>query len=188
MTFARLIRYDCMDGRCACSASKGTGIPFEIEYMKYRSKKDPWVLVLVWMAILFPLTFGFGAVHVESEPLLVVSGWVSLTAGCLFALSLALLSFPLYYEITSSTLRIRCGLLRQEIPFSSMQAILPTRNPLPAPAWSLDRLQINYGIGEKPYCALIAPQNKEDFLCKLAERDPKLEVKAGSVLRRQQAH
>jgi Bacterial PH domain len=185
MTFTRLIRYDCMDGRGACSGSKGTGIPFEIEYMKYRSKKDPWVLVLVWIAILFPLTFGFCAVHIESEPLLVGSGWVSLAVGSLFALSLALLSFPLYYEITSSTLRIRCGLLLQEIPFSSIQAILPTRNPLPAPAWSLDRLQVNYGVGEKPFCALIAPHDKEDFLCKLAECDSELEVKAGSVLRRQ---
>ena len=153
--------------------------------MKYRSKKDPWVLLLVWTAILFPLVFGLGAIHIESEPLLVVSGWVSLTVGSLLALSLALLSFPLYYEITSSTLRIRCGLLLQEIPFSSMQAIIPTRNPLPAPAWSLDRLQVNYGVGEKPFCALIAPHDKEDFLCKLAECDSELEVKAGSVLRRQ---
>ena len=185
MTFTRLIRYHCMDGRGACSGSKGTGSPFEIEYMKYRSKKDPWVLLLVWIAILFPLAFSFCALHIESEPLLVVSGWVSLTVGSLLALSLALLSFPLYYEITSSTLRIRCGLLLQEIPFSSMQAIIPTRNPLPAPAWSLDRLKVNYGVGEKPFCALIAPHDKEDFLCKLAECDSELEVKAGSVLRRQ---
>jgi Bacterial PH domain len=153
--------------------------------LKYRSKKDPWVLLLVWIAILFPLVFGLGAIHIESEPPLVVSGWISLAVGSLFALSLALLSFPLYYELTSTSLHIRCGLLSQEIPFSSLQAILPTRNPLPAPAWSLDRLQVNYLLGEKPLCALIAPHDKENFLCKLAECDPELEVKAGSILRRQ---
>jgi Bacterial PH domain len=156
-----------MNGHCACSGSKGAGILPEIEYMKYRSKKDPWVLLLVWIAILFPLAFGFCAVHIESETLLVVSGWISLAVGSLFALSLALLSFPLYYEITSSALRIRCGLLLQEIPFSSIQAILPTRNPLPAPAWSLDRLQVNYLLGEKPLCALIAPRDKENFYVSL---------------------
>ncbi len=153
--------------------------------MKYRSKKDPWVLLLVWTAILFPVIFGFCAIHIESEPPLVVSGWISLAIGSLFALSLSLLSFPLYYELTSSTLCIRCGLLLQEIPFSSLQAIIPTRNPLPAPAWSLDRLQVNYLLGEKPFCTLIAPHDKENFLCKLAECDPELEVKAGSILRRQ---
>lgn len=153
--------------------------------MKYRSKKDLWVLLLVWTAILFPLGFGLCAIHIESEPVLVVSGWISLVVACLFALSLALLSFPLYYEITSTTLHIRCGLLLQEIPFSSIQSIVPTRNPMAAPAWSLDRLQVNYHVGEKLFCALIAPQDKGVFLHELAQCDAELEVKAGSVLRRQ---
>jgi Bacterial PH domain len=152
--------------------------------MKYYSKKDRRVLLLVWTAILFPLGFGLVAIHIESELGMVIGGWISLVVASIFALSLAFLSFPLYYETTPDALRIRCGLLKQEIPFSSIQAIFPTRNPLAAPAWSLDRLQVNYQAGNKPRCALIAPQDKDVFLRELVERDPGLAVKAGSVLRR----
>jgi len=153
--------------------------------MKYCSKKDLWVLLLVWTAILLPLAFGLCAIHAASEPVLVVGGWISLVVGGLFTLSLALLSFPLYYEVTPTALCIRSGLLLQEIPFSSIQAIVPTRNPLVAPAWSLDRLQVNYYADKKPFCALIAPQDKAGFLRELAGCVPELEIKAGSVLRRQ---
>ena len=153
--------------------------------MKYHSKKDWWVLLIVWIAILLPPGFGFIAIHIESEPPLVISGWISLIAAALFILSLCALSFPLYYEIEATVLRIRSGLLRQEIPLSSIEAVFPTRNPLVAAAWSLDRLQVNYQLGKRSRCALIAPRDKGKFLQELAERDAGLEVKTDSVLRRQ---
>jgi len=153
--------------------------------MKYHSKKDWWVLLVVWIAILLPPGFGFIAIHIESEPALVVSGWISLIAAAIFILSLCALSFPLYYEIEATALCIRSGLLRQEIPLSSIEAVFPTRNPLVAAAWSLDRLQVNYQLGKRSRCALIAPRDKGKFLQELAERDAGLEVKTDSVLRRQ---
>jgi Bacterial PH domain len=153
--------------------------------MKYRSKKDWWALPVIWTAILLPFGFGLCAIHIESEQGIVIGGWISLIVAILFALALALLSFPLYYEITARSLRIRCGLLQQEIPLSSIQTILPTRNPLIAAAWSLDRLQVNYQADHKPRLALIAPQDKDQFLYELIKYDPGLQVKAGSVLRRQ---
>ncbi len=153
--------------------------------MKYQSKKDAWVLLVVWTAILFPLSFGLLAIHVESEQGMVVGGWISLIVGSIFALSLALLSFPLYYQITPDALHIRSGLLKQEIPLSSIQAIFPTRNPFTAAAWSLDRLQVNYQADSKPRFALIAPQDKDEFLSELIKHDPGLATKASSVLRRQ---
>jgi membrane protein YdbS with pleckstrin-like domain len=153
--------------------------------MKYYSKKDWWVLLVVWTAILLPSGFGFIAIHIESELPLVISGWIALTAALLFILSLCALSFPLYYEVEATALRIHSGLLQQEIPLSSIQAVFPTRNPLVAAAWSLDRLQVNYQLGKRPLCALIAPQDKEKFLHELAEHDTGLEIKTDSVLRRQ---
>ncbi len=153
--------------------------------MKYYSKKDWWVVLVIWIAILLPPGFGFIAIHIESEPPLVVSGWIALGAALLFILSLSALSFPLYYEVKAPVLRIRCGLLRQEIPLSSIQAVFPTRNPLVAAAWSLDRLQVNYLLGKRSLCALIAPQDKRRFLHELAKHDAGLEVKTDAVLRRQ---
>ena len=152
--------------------------------MKHYSKKDWWVVLVIWIAILLPAGFGFIAIHIESEPSLVISGWIALIAALLFILSLSALSFPLDYEVEATVLCIRCGLLRQEIPLSSIQAVFPTHNPLIAAAWSLDRLQVNYQVGKRSLCALIAPKDKDRFLHELAEYDSGLEVKAGSVLRR----
>lgn len=152
--------------------------------MKYYSKKDRWVLLLVWMTILIPFDFGLLAIHIKSEPPLVISGWIALAASTLFLLALCSLSFPLYYKIEATTLHIRSGLLQQNIPLSSIQAVFPTRNPLVAAAWSLDRLQVNYQSGKRPLYALIAPQDKDGFLHELAQHDANLELKADSLLRR----
>jgi hypothetical protein len=151
--------------------------------MRYYSKKDWWVLLLIWCAILLPLAFGFIAIHIASEPPLIISGWIALIAASLFLLSLCTLSFPLYYKIEATSLFIRCGLLRQKIPLTSIQAVFPTHNPLVAAAWSLDRLQINYQLEKRSLYALIAPQDKNSFLHELAQHDTGLEVKADSVLR-----
>jgi hypothetical protein len=153
--------------------------------MKYYSKKDWWVLLLIWSAILVASAFGFIAIHITSEPPLIISGWIALIAATLFLLSLCALSFPLYYKIEATTLFIRCGLLQQKIPLSSIQAVFPTHNPLVAAAWSLDRLQINYQLGRRSLYALIAPQDKNGFLHELAQHDAGLEIKADSVLRHQ---
>jgi membrane protein YdbS with pleckstrin-like domain len=153
--------------------------------MKHYSKKDWRVLLMVWIAILLPLTFGFIAIHIESEPTLVISGWISLITALLLILALSALAFPLYYEIEMTVLRIRSGLLRQEIPLASIQAVFPTRNPLVAAAWSLDRLQINYQLGKRPLCALIAPRDTASFLHELVEHDCNLEMKSNALMRRQ---
>lgn len=153
--------------------------------MKYHSKKDWWVLLVVWIAILFPLICGFCAIHVEREPVLVLGGWISLIIACLFIAALSMLSFPLYYEIKPTTLHIHSGLLQQEIPLSSIQAVFPTHNLLVAAAWSRDRLQINYRLATKPLCAFIAPHDQAKFLLALTKQDPDLEMKTDFLLRRQ---
>ena len=153
--------------------------------MKHYSKKDWRVLLVVWIAMLLPLAFGFLAIHIETEPVLVISGWISLIVALLLILALSALAFPLYYEVEATVLRIRSGLLRQEIPLASIQAVFPTRNPLVAAAWSLDRLQVNYQLGKRSLCALIAPRDTASFLHELAEHDNSLEMKANALMRRQ---
>ena len=153
--------------------------------MRHYSKKDWRVLLVVWTAMLLPLAFGFLAIHIETEPMLVISGWISLISALLLIIALSALAFPLYYEVEVTVLRIRSGLLRQEIPLASIQAVFPTRNPLVAAAWSLDRLQVNYQLGKRSLCALIAPRDTASFLRELAEHDDSLEMKANALMRRQ---
>jgi hypothetical protein len=71
---------------------------------------------------------------------------------------LACLSVPLYYEITSTSVIVRSGVLRWTIPLTSIQRVFPTRNPVNGPALSLDRLQVDYVTGGIRRFILISPK------------------------------
>ncbi len=92
-------------------------------------------------------------------------------------------AYPVSYEITVSNLLVQSGLFRYRIPLSSIERVHPTRNPLSAPAWSLDRLRINYRKKGKITFALISPENKEAFLRELAQKASYLELRGDEVIR-----
>jgi hypothetical protein len=91
---------------------------------------------------------------------------------------------PLYYEITPSTLLVRSGWMRRQIPLASIQRVFPTHNPLSAPALSLDRLQVEYTQGRLRRFVLISPRDTLSFLRDLAERAGELEVQGDQLIRR----
>lgn len=96
----------------------------------------------------------------------------------------ALLTYPLYYEITFSELQVRCGILiNKEIPLSAIEEVFPTRNPVSAPAWSLDRLQVNYRDGGRLRSILISPEAKESFLMELVTSASGLRMENGRAVR-----
>ncbi len=66
------------------------------------------------------------------------------------------------YIIEGTTLRIKCGFLFNKIiDIHSIVKISETNNPLSAPATSLDRLEILFGVNDT---VLISPKNKEAFI------------------------
>jgi hypothetical protein len=108
--------------------------------MLYHSKKDWWLVALVWTGILFPLAIGIYNLVTTNGNARV--GWTFLLI-CTFTALVLLLTYPLHYVITASTLIVRCGVMvRKEIPISWIVEARSTRNPLSAPAWSIDQLQI----------------------------------------------
>ena len=109
----------------------------------------------------------------------------ALMAGLIVAASFGLviaLAVPTRYIITEDELTIRSGMLRHSIPLESIVRVYPTRNPLSAPAWSLDRLGVDYRRTRGRSLALISPDRREEFLDLLAVRSA-LE-RAGEELRR----
>ena len=81
------------------------------------------------------------------------------------ALVILLLAYPLYYEITSAELIVRCGvLMNQHIPLESIDEVHSDRNSVSAPAWSLDRLRIDYRRDGHPASILISPADKVLFM------------------------
>jgi Bacterial PH domain len=151
-----------------------------VKHLVYHSKKDWWLVSLVWAGILLLLTIGiYNLVNGNAH-----AGWIlpfiAISTGAL----VLVLIYPLHYEITASKLIVRCGVLvRKEIPLSLIIEAHPTRSPLSAPAWSLDRLQIDYQKEGGVSSMLISPEDKLRFMRELAGSGAGLEVRGERVVR-----
>ena len=151
--------------------------------MQYYSKKDWWLVALVWAGLLLPL--GIGIYNLVAADGNKRAGLILLIICTFTGASVLLLTYPLYYEITASKLIIRCGVIvRKEIPLSWIVEARSTRNPLSAAAWSLDRLQVDYIRDGGVSSLLVSPEDKLNFLRELAGNDVGLELNCGRVIRR----
>lgn len=65
------------------------------------------------------------------------------------------------YTVQGEALQIQAGPFHWRIPVSSIGQVRCSRNPLSAPALSLDRLEVSYGERKK---ILISPDNRDRFL------------------------
>jgi Bacterial PH domain len=144
----------------------------------YPSKRDGWLLVVVGIAGLVALS---GVASMLSAPTPVgvkalfafillgivgLVGWMFMTTG---------------YELSNTALTVRSGPFTWVIALDDIEEIYPSRNPLSAPALSLDRIAIQSKRGRQPL--LISPTDRDEFLQDLARRAPGL-VKDGSRYRR----
>ena len=129
----------------------------------YPSRVDPWLAVLLValpIVAVWPL-FALPADATSSDVAWTVGG-----AGFV-ALLYATLVIPVRYTIDAQHLTIRFGMVRQRIPLTRIASVERTRNPLSAPALSLDRLQVVTGPGGLDF-ALISPRDRDAFLDHLA--------------------
>jgi membrane protein YdbS with pleckstrin-like domain len=151
--------------------------------MIYPTKKDIWLVLIV--------AIGGFVLLVQAINLSIVKGfhhpetWIFFAVSIFYFGILMLLAYPVNYEITTSTLEIRSGIfLHYKIPLSSIVRVVPTRNPLSSPAWSLDRLRIDYLKNNKKRVILISPKDKKTFLRELIERTPSLEFNGNVAMRK----
>jgi hypothetical protein len=73
-----------------------------------------------------------------------------------------------YYVITADALIVQAGPIRRTVPLQSIQRLRATRNPLSAPALSLDRIEVTYGSRR----LLVSPQDKRGFVNAVMKRAP----------------
>jgi membrane protein YdbS with pleckstrin-like domain len=151
--------------------------------MIYPTKKDTWLVLIV--------AIGGFVLFVQVINLIIVKGfhhpetWILCSVFIFYFGVLMLLAYPVNYEIKTLTLEIRSGiLLHYKIPLSSIFRVVPTRNPLSSPAWSLDRLRIDYLKNSKKRVILISPKDKKIFLRELIERIPSLEFNGNVAVRK----
>ena len=128
-----------------------------------RSKIDLWLLGAIVLVPVLILEFiagdsGVNQYRVDLLTLLIVIIVLGGIGG-LYATT--------YYTITSDMLLVRSGPFAWVIPLREITRIEPTRNPASSPAFSLDRLSIYYGLGNR---LIISPTDKENFLATLRKR------------------
>lgn len=133
---------------------------------RFESGVDTWILLLLGGTYLGTLAVLAYALLTEFSTLTVVMTLITLVA--LF-LPLGLL-FPLYYELGETHLLVRCGIQRWEIPYERIENVEPSRSWLSAPAFSLDRLRIDYRLTSYRQSVLISPEPRDEFIAALTER------------------
>jgi hypothetical protein len=153
------------------------------------AKVDRWVAVLFGgMSI---CVLGMGAAFLAAglgaggPALFTAVGIASVDAVGGVLLGLALWGcYRITYEITPTDLTVRVGPFRTIVPLDRIAEVFPTRNPLSAPAPSLDRLQINYrNDSSKTKSILISPKDMEGFVRDLASGAPQLSSVTNKPLR-----
>jgi uncharacterized membrane protein YdbT with pleckstrin-like domain len=149
--------------------------------IRYKSKKDVWLIVII--AVAFLITLISLALTLITPGAVQQGGWVSVVVVVVVWAFVGSIIFPLYYEITPSELVVRSGILHWEIPFSSIQHVHPSHNMLASPALSLDRLRIEYMQNGKTRFMLISPKDKSGFLRDLAQNSAELEVRGDGIVR-----
>jgi hypothetical protein len=149
--------------------------------MVYRSKKDLWLFGLVWVAVLAPLAVGLFNVVAPGGN--VELGSALLRVGVVTAAAVLLTTCPLNYEIESGELVARSGVMRWRVPLGSIQEVRPSRNPASAPAWSLDRLRVEYLKGTATRTLYVSPEDKAAFLFDLVDSTPGLELRGDQAVR-----
>jgi hypothetical protein len=147
----------------------------------HKSKVDAWLgLLLLALAAMGPVSLAAGIYY------LVVcrsaEGWVFIGSGLFVTGLMSLVVWPITYTLTSNHLVIRAGVFRSRLPYDTITAVYPTRNPLSSPALSLDRTRIDH-TGRFGF-ALISPESRERFMRDLAERAPHLRIVGDRMERR----
>lgn len=115
----------------------------------YASKVDWWLAALLVALPLFVMGCGVRLTFLHV--------WLGLGVGVFGLLLGALMArmlWPCHYVLTDRSLIIRCGWDEETILFTSIKSASPTRNPLSAPALSLQRVQIVLDQGYR----LISPR------------------------------
>lgn len=134
------------------------------------SKRDLWLAALIWLGVLVTLgAVGSAMARSELTPLAIVAGGLAALALAAFMLGTF---YGTGYTLHARELAIRAGPFRWRVRLEDVVEVRPSRNPLSAPASSLDRLLLRRCRGLGP--VLISPLEKERFVRALQEREPAL--------------
>ncbi|WP_234417291.1 MULTISPECIES: PH domain-containing protein [unclassified Lysinibacillus] len=131
--------------------------------MVFKSKIDRWMSVIF---ILLPIVMLYAVI---TEPDI-----ATIIMTVLIIILLAVLVFGTKYVIDSDELIIYGGIYKKRIKIAQITSLRPTKNPLSAPAMSLDRIEILFDPHSQ--MTLVSPKDKEMFVKKLLDVNPDIKL------------
>ncbi|MFR9603749.1 MAG: PH domain-containing protein [Rikenellaceae bacterium] len=138
--------------------------------MKYRSRISVILFTLTFVAVAFPLLFDGKRLFEKSMVVGIV--YLLIVVICLS------LFFTIDYTIAEKSLIIRAfGFKMGSIDITRIKTIRRSYNPLSSPAASLNRLEIKFYSKGRVQTALISPVREEEFLKRLKEINPDIEMR-----------
>ena len=133
--------------------------------VRYKSKIDFW-LVFIPLFVVFLVTI---------IPVILDDSYVVIFINIPVILIVLGLFLNTYYDVSDKVLKISSGgFYKLNIPIIKIMKISETRSILSSPASSLDRLEIAYNKYDR---VMISPKDKSEFISKLLEINPNIEVK-----------
>lgn len=131
----------------------------------FPTKVDLWLVLVLVVALGGSFVGTIAAIDLQRPgswvPLLLMVGTIAF---------IALVSVPTVYTLRESDLLVRYGLLRRAIPYAGILRAYRSRNALSSPAWSLDRIAIDYREGGSRRFVLISPVRRDEFMKRLMEK------------------
>ncbi|MEG6616749.1 PH domain-containing protein [Peptococcaceae bacterium 1198_IL3148] len=127
--------------------------------MFFPSKKDLWLSLIIWGTIILcivpPIVGGEYVALLIMLPIAVFMLWFWYTTG---------------YQVADGDIVVKYGPIKKRVPIKEISKINKTKNPISAPALSMDRLEIIYG---KHYdMVLISPVRQQEFIDLLLQENP----------------
>lgn len=132
--------------------------------MTYGTKVDSWIGFVLGLV---PIGLVFEAIFLRSLAVAMVAASVLVVYR--------LVVFPINYELSPDTLKIRSGIIRTAIPYQEIRRVRASSSWLSAPALSLDRIEITYGAARKTF---VSPRDRTAFLRDLSARAPGLKFES----------
>ncbi|WP_317957998.1 PH domain-containing protein [Oceanobacillus kimchii] len=132
----------------------------------FKSKKDIWMGIIIWLMIILFLKFLYDSIVAFSIIGIVISIILTIFVGLIW--------FYTRYSINNDVLVIRYGIIKMSVNIQDITTISKTTNPFVSPALSIYRLEISYS---KFKTVQISPKNEELFMEQLKMINPEITTK-----------
>ncbi|GAA0302122.1 hypothetical protein GGQ92_002295 [Gracilibacillus halotolerans] len=141
--------------------------------MYFPSKKDTWLAIVIWG----PIILFFLIYIIAGEPIDWKVPVYKIVLG--FFMTLLIIGLPLWmwfgtgYKIEDGLIKIKSGPFKSTVRIKEIEKLSATRNPLSAPALSIDRIEILHGMYN---IAIVSPNNKTEFIRILVNENSNIHV------------